>query len=458
VAGVVVAFAVGYPAGQGNTLVIVTLTFAAVALALRRWRVPAIALFVLAVLLSFHPTALHDHGRTTDVAALRLSTVGEPVHRFALEAAHLDVTLPDGRTVAALGFNGRVPGPEIRVKQGEIVEVTLRNKDVEDGVTLHWHGYPVPNGDDGVAGLTQDAVMPGAEYVYRFRATKAGTYWYHTHQISHRGVKLGLYGAFVVEAEGAQGIDVTVPIHTLSGAMLPIPGLPASGPVRLRLINTDDVSHRIAVQGTPWQLSAVDGTDLSGPTPVLDKALTLPAGGRADLTFDAPATLEVDHASLETLDPLDYGTPAGPAPSRFDRSYTVVLDRQLRLLNWLPQYAYTINGAVWPATPTLLVRQGEWVRLTIVNRDKEVHPMHPHGHQVLVLSRNGVVPRGGPVWTDSFLLAPGETWEVALRADNPGLWMFHCHNLPHAVKGMMLHLAYEGVYTGYQLGGDNHPE
>ena len=67
-----------------------------------------------------------------------------------------------------------MPGPELRVHQGDLVEVTLRNKDVKDGVTIHWHGVDLPNAEDGVAGVTQDAVPPGGSYVYRFRATRSG--------------------------------------------------------------------------------------------------------------------------------------------------------------------------------------------------------------------------------------------------------------------------------------------
>jgi FtsP/CotA-like multicopper oxidase with cupredoxin domain len=99
------------------------------------------------------------------------------------------------------------------------------------------------------------------------------------------------------------------------------------------------------------------------------------------------------------------------------------------------------------------------VRLIVVNRGTEPHPMHPHGHAVLVLARDGR-PASGPLWMDSFEVGPGEVWEVALRADNPGLWMNHCHNLEHAVAGMVGHLSYEGISTPFAVGDatGNHPE
>ncbi|MBC1370844.1 multicopper oxidase domain-containing protein [Listeria booriae] len=75
--------------------------------------------------------------------------------------------------------------------------------------------------------------------------------------------------------------------------------------------------------------------------------------------------------------------------------------------------------------------------------------MHLHGHKMLVLTRNGKATTGSPWWTDTLNVAPGETYEVAFKADNPGIWMDHCHNLDHAMNGMMMHLQYDNVYTPF---------
>ena len=83
-------------------------------------------------------------------------------------------------------------------RQGQLIEVHLRNESVADGVTLHWHGVDVPNAMDGVAGVTQDAVPVGGEFTYRFVADQAGTYWYHSHQVSNPQVAGGLLGSLVV--------------------------------------------------------------------------------------------------------------------------------------------------------------------------------------------------------------------------------------------------------------------
>ena len=137
-----------------------------------------------------------------------------------------------------------------------------------------------------------------------------------------------------------------------------------------------------------------------------------------------------------------------------------MLDRLPRVVNGRPALAQTVNGGVYPDIPPIMVNEGDLVRMRVVNRSFETHPMHPHGHHVLVLSVNGRAPTGSPLWLDTFDVAPGEIWEVALRADNPGIWMDHCHNLEHATAGMMFHLAYAGVSTPFThgRGSPNAPE
>ena len=103
--------------------------------------------------------------------------------------------------------------------------------------------------------------------------------------------------------------------------------------------------------------------------------------------------------------------------------------------------------------------EGDVVTVTIENRGTETHPMHLHGHHAVVLERNGVAPtaRCGSTRSTCARVMSGR---VAFVADNPGLWMDHCHNLEHARDGMVMHLAYEGVTSPFDLGGahGNDPE
>jgi FtsP/CotA-like multicopper oxidase with cupredoxin domain len=86
--------------------------------------------------------------------------------------------------------------------------------------------------------------------------------------------------------------------------------------------------------------------------------------------------------------------------------------------------------------------------------------MHLHGHVMSVLARNGETLQGSPVHLDSILVGLGETWDVAFAANNPGVWMFHCHVLLHASMGMVTTINYQGVYTPFEMGtrSGNMPE
>jgi FtsP/CotA-like multicopper oxidase with cupredoxin domain len=102
-------------------------------------------------------------------------------------------------------YNESAPGPEIRVRKGERIRVRFRNE-LPEPTSIHWHGVRIENSMDGVAGLTQDAVPTGGEFLYDFIAPDAGTYWYHAHNRSWNQVARGLYGALIIE-EQETGFD-----------------------------------------------------------------------------------------------------------------------------------------------------------------------------------------------------------------------------------------------------------
>ncbi|MEU0565407.1 multicopper oxidase family protein [Nonomuraea sp. NPDC005983] len=420
----------------------------------------------------------------TDLRGADTPAPGGVRREHVLTARKATVRLESGRDIDAWTFDGTVPGPPITATQGDLIEVKLVNHDIDDGVTLHWHGYDVPCGEDGAAGVTQDAVVPGAEFVYRFRADQVGTYWYHTHHASHLGVRRGLYGALVVkpqEEHDTGQLDLTLPVHTFDGTATITGGAehiaPAGTTVRLRLINTDSDPHRFALAGTSFRVAAIDGRDLEQPGEISRNGLRLPAAGRYDLVFVMPSTSVAlaldDHAATVWLRPqagapdgepatqditgwpeldlLTYGapTPVALRAEAADRHFTLVLDRGVAMVDGSPAYAQTVNGRGHPSIPDQLVAEGDIVRFTVVNRSLETHPWHLHGHPVLVLSRDGKPSSGSPLWVDTFDVRPGEVWEVAFRASNPGIWMNHCHNLPHQHQGMMLQLRYDGVTTPF---------
>ncbi|WP_246066888.1 multicopper oxidase family protein [Paenibacillus koleovorans] len=452
--------------------------------------------------------ASHNHGghtmtasagtAGTPVTQLTGPQTGTPDRRVTLMAEKGTIRMDSGKSVDVWTYNGEIPGPELRFREGELVEVTLLNKDIEGGVTIHWHGLDVPNAEDGVAGATQDAVMPGGQHVYRFVADQVGTFWYHSHQNSQEAVQRGLFGPLIIEPRSTQpssAEDITVMTHVWSGAGFAIgtsdgvrqKQIEPGTKVRLRLINTDDwVIQKYTLVGTPFRVVAIDGESLNKPELLTNTRIELTTGGRMDLEFEMPnkpiylsvgnskklgilmsPSGKADVPGLPAVsiafDPLNYGEPTATpfnADSKFDRTFEVVLDNKLGFFNGRFNQLYTMNGEVFPNAPMFMVREGELIKVKFVNRGGVDHPMHLHGHHVLVLSRNGVPSTGSPWWSDTLDVRPGDTYEVAFRADNPGIWMDHCHNLQHAKAGMTMHLSYEGVTTPFAIGEDthNHPE
>lgn len=119
---------------------------------------------------------------------------------IALTIGHSNVTL-DGRKGHAVTINGTVPGPLIRLREGQNVRIAVTNRLNED-TSIHWHGLLVPFQMDGVPGVSFPGIKPGETFVYEFPVIQAGTYWYH----SHSGLQEleGHYGPLVIDPRGAE--------------------------------------------------------------------------------------------------------------------------------------------------------------------------------------------------------------------------------------------------------------
>jgi FtsP/CotA-like multicopper oxidase with cupredoxin domain len=431
-------------------------------------------------------------GSATDITTLVERTEKAPDVRLELVARKERFHLDSGEQVDGYTFNGSSPGPTVRLSQGDLAAVTLVNEDVAGGVTLHWHGIDVPNAMDGVAGVTQDAVLPGGSFEYRFVADQVGTYWYHSHQLSHEQVRGGLLGAVVVVppggTAGAAVVDVEALVHlygphrTINGRAGDVAVDVAPGnTARVRVINTDNGPMTTWVSGADYRVVAVDGTDVHRPRTVTDEAVVVTAGGRVDLEVVVPAggaRVELGgHAVVlgdDAVDPaaepapdtfvdfLSYGAPTttGIDPQSADRRFEYVINRRPGFYDGRPGLWWSINGKLWPDVPMFTVAVGDVVVMRVVNDSGEVHPMHLHGHHALVLARNGTPATGSPWWVDSLNVLDGDTYDIAFHADNPGVWMDHCHNLPHAAEGLVAHLMYHGYTTPFRIGGlrKNSPE
>ncbi|MGH9810106.1 MAG: multicopper oxidase family protein, partial [Terriglobia bacterium] len=150
---------------------------------------------------------------STSIAAAALlqhqvSGAARPVREFTLVAAPGRVSLvgPPHPDTDVWGYGGRIPGSEIRVRQGERLRIIVLNQLPED-TTVHWHGIRLPNAMDGVPGLTQPPIKPGESFTYEFSPPDAGTFWYHPHADSLRQLGRGLAGALIIEEAEPVGVD-----------------------------------------------------------------------------------------------------------------------------------------------------------------------------------------------------------------------------------------------------------
>lgn len=119
-------------------------------------------------------------------------------HKLVAAPGHTVLTGGSTPQTGVWAYEGTVPGPEIRVQQGDRLRVVVENR-LPQETTVHWHGIRVPNAMDGVPHLTQRPIAPGETFVYEFDCQDAGTFWYHPHARSFEQVERGLAGALIVE-------------------------------------------------------------------------------------------------------------------------------------------------------------------------------------------------------------------------------------------------------------------
>lgn len=249
-----------------------------------------------------------------------LAAATAPHHQLnAMAGDALLVGDPHPRTLVWC-FNGKVPGPEIRVRQHDQVKITVSNQ-LNEETTVHWHGIRVANAMDGVPHLTQKPIAPGETFEYLIDVPDAGTFWYHPHQRSFEQVGRGLYGALIVEEQQPIQVDRDItwviddwrlsadasivddfghPMHlshggrigntvTVNGQIITDFPVRAGERIRLRLINAANARifglefrehqpHVIAIDGQPVTPHTVDGDRID-----------LAPGMRIDLVLDCTA-------------------------------------------------------------------------------------------------------------------------------------------------------------------------
>ena len=261
---------------------------------------------------------------------LRPEVLPDGTRRYTLTASVFPWELYPGVTVDAWGYNRQVPGPLLRLRVGEKVEIVVHNE-LPQPTTVHWHGMAVPNAMDGVPGVTQTAIPPGGTFVYRFTVTEQmiGTHHYHSHVNDDFQMDQGLYGPLIVDPSPppakSNDIDALYVIgafkiggseeenaFVLDGKAYPgAPALlvPQGAKVRLRLINANaEQSHVMHLHGYTFEIDALDGNKLA--TPIKANTVTLAPSQTADIVFTAAnpgAWMFHCHILDHTINPGPYG-------------------------------------------------------------------------------------------------------------------------------------------------------
>ncbi len=283
-----------------------------------------------------------------------------------------------GNEITSLRGKCSVPGPTLRVKQGDRVIVEFANSHVH-AHTIHWHGQFVEWQSDGAPGVNQDAVVSGTSYKYDFIAKRAGTLWYHCHVDTQTHVMQGLYGMMIIEPQDdtyePKGIDreYNIVLSTMNRNMVEANGARHNHPIGCK-------------SGDP----EFNGVPCENPTSL---------AGKPDIF------LLNGHSYPYTMDQLE---------------------------------------------SLLVVKEGERIRLRILNAGETVEELHPHGHDMQVIAKDGnPLSKSARYWADTLTIGPAERYDVVITADNPGPWMIHTHVASHETNcgkspgGMHTMLVYE---------------
>ncbi|MFI7007110.1 multicopper oxidase family protein [Streptomyces sp. NPDC050145] len=477
-----------------------------------------------------------------------------PVRSVRLTAAATSLALGD-RTVKSWSYGGDLPGKEVRVTAGDTLALTLANH-LPEATSLHWHGLALRNDMDGVPGLTQKAIAPGADFTYRFTVTHPGTYWFHPHSGTQQD--RGLYAPLIVDdpkeplsydkewvivlddwVDGVDGStpdavlkelrsgmdhgggsggsdssdssggghsghdmsgmsgadaspskgagtgagtgpsrmmmgatsdllggdagDVAYPHYLINGRTPDAPSSFKARPgdrIRLRIINAGgDTAFRVALGGHEMTVTHTDGFPVR---PAKTEALLLGMGERYDVLVTAgdgvfPLTALAEGKKQTALAVLRTGSGSAPSAGTRPKELTGKLvtadllrpadsvalpsaepDRtlSLTLTGSMEKYDWAFDNKPYTADQRHPVSAGERVRLVFRNHTKMWHPVHLHGHTFALTGKASGARK------DTAIVRPGETVTTDFMADNPGLWMLHCHNIYHSEAGMMTVLAY----------------
>ncbi len=428
-------------------------------------------------------------------AARHLHATAKP--DISLEIAPFLLEPSPKHKIATVAYNGQVPGPLFRMRQGREVSVQICNRSPDPEV-VHWHGLGLPSAIDGAMEEGTPAIAPGATTRFNLKPSPAGFRWYHTHTFAGKDLRKAQYGGqhgfVLVEAANdpaSYDQEVFLTLHdwagrdmssddgsmnpvyditTVNGKMLGF-GEPVrvrqSQRVMLHILNSSPTEvHWVALAGHRFHVVALDGNMV--PTPQTVEMLRLSPAERvsAIVTMDTPGVwifgevrkhiqatgmgCVVEYAGAKG-EPVwhqpnelewDYHrfaasapAQAAPAPQRMELVFTSKFQGHGNEELW------RINGKSYPETEEPVLTAGQRYRLILKNDSMDDHPMHLHRHRFEV-KRVAGSPEMGGLLKDVVLVPTKTTAEIEFTADNPGRTLFHCHQQNHMDRGFMMVFRY----------------
>jgi CopA family copper-resistance protein len=275
---------------------------------------------------------------------------------FKLELAPMPFNIT-GWTRPATAINGQIPGPTLRMREGDTVTISVTNR-LPFTSSLHWHGLRVPSDMDGVPGFSFNGIRSGETFVYRFPLKQSGTYWYHAHGLEEQ---TGVYGSMVIEPKGGFATrfdrDYVIVLSDWSD----------ESPRRIvsnLKFQSDYYNHNRRTLGTFIEDARRDGL---GPT-VQDRLMW------GEMRMSPTDILDVSGAT----------------------------------------YTYLLNGQPPAANWTALFRPGERVRLRFIDAaSMSIFDVRIPGLKMTVVQADGndIVP----VTVDEFRIGPAETYDVIVE-------------------------------------------
>lgn len=315
------------------------------------------------------------------------------VKEFELYIDIFQQEIVPGFTIHTLAFNDQVPGPEIRVQQGDKVRVKFKNK-TELNHTIHWHGLHVPWRMDGVPYVNQMPVMPGQEFVYEFKAEPYGTHFYHCHWGTLLHMQSGMFGSLIIENR--------------------------DDPIRKQFPYEREYTLVYSAHDTNFIRN-----ELNGMLSRMKERMYLIKTGRFN---------KERFAVFDTKDELVQAIQNGYQPPYvFNRRAPADLPQ--------PNF-FTVNGKSYPSTPNIYIREGENIRVRLINAGTEEHFLHLHGHDFWLACDDGL-PVPQPWQQNTLRLSPGKTLDIIIEGKNRGIWTFHDHDTRRVTNN--------GLYPGGNL-------